>query len=850
MNLIFHQFRKDIRQFRVYLALWFGGLALELGANLGWVGRVVYSKNHGFEGAANVWAAILPYLLWGYQCVLASLLVLADSPARRDGFLGTRPLPKSDLFWAKALFIAALILLPSALQETLNLTAHSLPGWVIARGTFERLLFSVPAVAACAGFAALWPDAARWARAIGIVLGILVLWGLVDSIAAQFFHWRFLEGDGPVKAHGLVDLYSLAIVMVGLAVWHSMACRTARLRWTVFLTIVITTQCAASYVPWDFFPLRPSDPRAAETIVRQSGWSAPAQSIDFERITEVGLNKPFSLKVKPKMTNIPPGATVQWVGKDAKLERVGDGEITGDKDIYYPPLFSSYEWGGLFGRADVWAWAGQFPDDVLFHTTMLTDFAEGAGLGTFYEPANTEELAVPVTLEAALEARVYRWQKLADLPLETSATATNGLTTFEFVAANFDHPQIKKIFVKCNQVELATAPDSRLSTAEDGPTSRMAFLVFDPSHNVVGIPDRQDTATQRGVGSAFRQCFINLEWDRGWVAGDLAQCRLIIFEKTWVGSVPKRWKSDPFTLAEKMNVGGTAMAESGARIDNDEFRRRMASVRAPAPNAPRRDVAVYFAEILPVITLHERGYNTNEAVTEDIARYLPAHLDILLDGLPAMSGAGYYTVMNAIIKGATEGQKSLIIGALAQKPDLAKVLLARGWVEQARTQLEQLLESGKALPPSAMRAIVKLRDEHTYPLLLARFEENPTAEDASILRTVPELAPRLDAVIRHHWREARLVWEEPGFIRVQDAFEMAMQEGDRDALRWLYQVLNCPEFDQSKEFSSELQYPLRRSVEAPGLNTKKRGDEIIAWMRQHRPDDFVFDPAQRKFALK
>ena len=97
MTLAFHHFKKDVRQFRIYLVIWFGLLFLDLAVNLGWVGRVEYTPDRGFDHASNTWTTMLPGVIWALVGLLPSLVVLADSPARREGFLATRPLPKRDL---------------------------------------------------------------------------------------------------------------------------------------------------------------------------------------------------------------------------------------------------------------------------------------------------------------------------------------------------------------------------------------------------------------------------------------------------------------------------------------------------------------------------------------------------------------------------------------------------------------------------------------------------------------------------------------------------------------------------------------------------------------------------------
>ena len=104
------------------------------------------------------------------MAVLPSLVVLTDSPARHEGFLATRPLPKRDWFLAKLLFIVLLVIAPWTLQEVIHLAGSGAPGWVVTRGALERLMFTVPLALSFAAFAALWAGYARWARAAAIII--------------------------------------------------------------------------------------------------------------------------------------------------------------------------------------------------------------------------------------------------------------------------------------------------------------------------------------------------------------------------------------------------------------------------------------------------------------------------------------------------------------------------------------------------------------------------------------------------------------------------------------------------------------------------------------------------------
>jgi len=144
MNLTFHHFKKDVRQFRLLLTIWFVLLLIDFAVNNGWVGNVEYSPSKGFENGSDLWTELLPVVIWAFAGILPSLVVLADSPARHEGFLATRPVRKREVLVAKILFVLVLIVLPWTLSEALYLANQRLPEWVIAQGLSERLLILLP----------------------------------------------------------------------------------------------------------------------------------------------------------------------------------------------------------------------------------------------------------------------------------------------------------------------------------------------------------------------------------------------------------------------------------------------------------------------------------------------------------------------------------------------------------------------------------------------------------------------------------------------------------------------------------------------------------------------------------
>jgi hypothetical protein len=244
---------------------------------------------------------------------------------------------------------------------------------------------------------------------------------------------------------------------------------------------------------------------------------------------------------------------------------------------------------------------------------------------------------------------------------------------------------------------------------------------------------------------------------------------------------------------------------------------------------------------------------TDQPPTRQLATYVPYHLDLFLDGLLAMDGPARTIILNAIKLGVTDAQKPAIIAALQHQPDLASILLSRGWVNDARAEIYQLAQSSHPLPLDAMRAIAFFHDPQTYPRLIEEFKANPSTEADELLETLPGLKPQLDDIVAQTWHKKSLVWHQFGYEMFYDEFDLALRHGQTSALQRAYLVMNTPELDRTS-----IEYPLAnalwRGILMPDLDPNSRyasdKDVVFDWMRKHTIQDFVFNPALHQFVLR
>ena len=856
MNLVWHQLRKDVRQCRVFLGIWGGLVLLDLAVSLGWVGRVSYLPRAGFDQISNTWTGLLPTVLWAFVGLLPSLVVLADSPARREGFLAARPLPMRDLLLAKLLFVLGLVVAPWTLQELVHLTFQGMPGWVIAQGTVERLLVALPVAVGFGAYAALWPGYARWARALAIsVLGAYLL-----ALAAMAVNWFVLHSrTEPFDfsfAAGIVGVYGCTSALVLLAVWHARVHPGVLGRWGGLVVVALCYWLTGMLCPRDFLTLRPADPPTAKSVMADVGFGIPRRSMSFQKQHNPDRVQ-FTVNLAPRTKPLPAGLVVEWSTQDASLRRTAGGTLPGGVRGGRTPLFHPQLWNPSYLNDDFAAWASVFPEDVLFRVEdhYLSGLRRSmAHAGRFDLPTGSEELAAPLTLHVGLEARIFRWRKLADLPLKPGATATDEFGSWEYIATGSPpSPLGGQLHVRRRQIELATARDSRCSTAYYGPLGRQVFMVFDPQRRVAWLPQSSGNSASRATHTALAERFVTLYFQsrKPFTSEELARCRLLVFEKTWLGSVPETWQSPAFTLAEMLPVDGGVATGVNEPMPRAEFLRRIAALKTPTPDAARRDVSLYLLEFLRLVDARRRPLELSDPLTAHLARFVPAHLDLLLDGLPVMNWTSKRCVLQALQLGATDAQKPALIAALVREPELAGVVFERGWVDDARAGILHLADKPRSLPLplSALRAIAWFREPQTYPRLLDEFELCQEWQ-YEVLRTLPGLEPQLAEIIHRRWREESLVVSSLG-SQQYELFQLAMQLGETNALQRAFQLLDDPDFNVSSQ-GMQLANALRSGVQMSGLTPEKRHDDeaVLAWMRTHRPEEFVFDLARRQYVLK
>ena len=501
MNLTLHLFRKDIHQFRLLLSIWFALLLLHLAVDLGWVAQVIYTPEHGFERGSDAWSGLLPFVVWMLVALFPTFVVLTDSPARHDGFLATRPVPKCDVLLAKILFVLLFIIAPWVLVELIHLAAGGVPGWVVNRGIFERLVLTVPVAFGFAAYAALWRDIARWARSVAVLFGVYIVFGMTMTLIELVANNQL--PDMSPNTHPLLNLNITMVLMVIFSLWHARTHRSVLFRWSGLAGVCALLLAYFIFWPWRVFALQPADPATASSIMSRNGFEISPRDFNLQKVQQPGNSgQQFDVSLRLRTQPLDGGYLIAWASRSSKFQTASGTEIPGGK-FPHTDLFNSYLWGSYYDSRDAQAWASEFPPDILFRQeNNAFSPNDSVSYSQYPLPVTPAELNEPLTFHAGMDARVYQWNKIAELPLTPGATATDQFGTWKFIASKFN-PQVKSLFFERHQIELATAADSRCSTRELGPLSRMAFMFYDPTNHTAWLPNSLNAEAGRSTDTAL-----------------------------------------------------------------------------------------------------------------------------------------------------------------------------------------------------------------------------------------------------------------------------------------------------------------------------------------------------------
>jgi hypothetical protein len=250
---------------------------------------------------------------------------------------------------------------------------------------------------------------------------------------------------------------------------------------------------------------------------------------------------------------------------------------------------------------------------------------------------------------------------------------------------------------------------------------------------------------------------------------------------------------------------------------------RLRRLRLPA-NAPRQQVEEYVTTIVQE-TGKQLSFAPDGPQKEMLRRIGPENADVLVEHVDGSMPSLLY-FLPVLLDLMREEHKGVVLAKLAEKQNLAEVVVVRGWQEDAREILTRGLREALAspypwepsLPAYWIDAVALLEDPTTYDDLAAYFVRGSAPSET--FRAVADLPgfPVQEAV-GAMWKRAA------GSPDSLDGADVAAGFGHREALEHLIDTLA----DDKPHRRGRAYYALRRHVDRIG-----REGEFIEWIRANR----------------
>lgn len=854
MQLIRHQSVKDLRQFRLGLVFWWGLLAMDLALNLLLPGWIEFDSQTGFSQGAAFVAGWVVFLLWLGALLLPAVVVMSDSPLRENAFVRTRPVPRRSIVYGKLWFIGWCMLAPACLTEVVHLLAAGAGVIPAVHAAAERLLFLALVVLAAAAFGGLWRTAkelvAGWLVFCGgawVTFLVLYLVAAASEKLGLIPRWI----DDPNASRLLVweCVLLLGLVFVVGRAWSGRL-RSWR-RWLALPVVTLAASLLGFFPSWDLFPVRPADRELVRRIQPDS--MLPVEWGHFQVTSNAdaaGDGVSVGGSLDPELPGVGGPVTVDWTVMDAAMELESGDRVGFDYTGRVGPVFG---WRAGLSERDLRAFEPLLGGEALFFTDHGVVFGGGmANLGrALFDQMPTNRAHI----RAGLKGRVFRWSTSARLPLRKGGLARDEAGTWAIVDLVTRGDQSHAVGLRRDQAALLTSSDATHRRLGYWPATRHEFLFVDTKRQTVFLQQSPVwRSLELGSHTGFAHYYLSIELRipellRSVAAPtDLEDLELWVLQRDFLGEVE--------TMATTPQIDLTSLRPTSAsevnllsEQDRDEaaVRRRMEAIPVPPEDASRAQVANHLVQVLRLVEARRMHVPEDDPIVLRLATLVPGHLELFLDALPYADHYSARVLRAALRHGTPEADAGELVAALPRDPDLAGVVLARGWEQLAAPLVDRLAEIPNTLPGGVTQLLVLSGKPGTRARLLADFEQRPSIQTYDIMRTLDGFEPDLQVSLDVIWRERpRAIRSDADSTRLG----ILLRTGSKDALVQVLRVFHLvPQAHRDQLWS--LLDACREALVMEGIDHSKRYDHgaLAVWLEDKQPDDFEWDAHRRRWVL-
>lgn len=867
MKLILHQFRHECLHHRWLILAFLVALLINAAIAL----ELVAPIHHSFEvnqihkrirSSASITLITLFILL-----ILAP--IFADSPARLDRHLTTRPIPPQKLFGGKAFFILVTLILPLVLTDFSIVILYGHSPILASQIAFDKLILLIPLALLAASFASQFHNPLScFLSALAIVLclcfGYLIFSDLPDYIGYSFFS---VKGDTlpTIDSLWLGSFAPILILTIATYFFYqkkpSFKQRLALQAGGFTLALLLVT--ALSHIEFNL-PTKEQKNLTALVLNPDHPPRLSKKTTNNDNYLIKDLEVIHAPNILSQISSLYPQATYRQHFKNL---RIYDGSKTKYKSFaksFEIPAFDAVEHSTLSLSQGLHnTLVKGFPNlrAIIPNNRMTT--LTGIRLPDSVSPPPYLKKHEKTRSEGTVQMSIGEWEIKANLPLNSKErphengfqliNSSYSLSKFPYIEDN----QLLKIDLIQSQVKGTLLKEQNL-----GRFKNLYIGLYFPSLELIefGKEKGTDKKHNKGLNAASRRritTYFSLPRKSSLTKSLLQEARLIVLGIQPLAHIDIPYSDQPISKLPRKKA-----LVNNLKIPEKVYRNtgQLTLWMRENPRNPQATDDEVYQEIQALIFLTESTHywpKDDGPVVKRLASYVPQHLDLLIDYLEVyyLLPSRSQLILKAITLGISPEQKDTLIDAAIELPTLMNVLTKRGWLKEGEEVFRHHLTSASYTQRTALLALLSLNHPENDIAILEYFLKKPSRHVYLLIKKVPRLRQALSEHVDEIWPDRIFAFNHK---KLPPSLEISLTQGNPKALEDLFYIVQMivrePHqyqllYSQIRVFF-HLPQALISNKPEPTKSYPLLPQELYSWLLKHQPDDFVFDPIRELFVLK
>ena len=837
--LLLHQIRKELREHCFLLAVWCGLLLLQLFSSFSQGGGIFTEEGNVVYGTATSALALVGIV--GLGLGIPIFLGFGDSPCNSEGFIHTRPVKVTIVWGAKVLVLLGAVLLPASLVPAVLSIVEGAGMQHTLAAAWDRAALMTPAMLFLLFWGGLCATTSRLAG-LTVAATAIIIAAIFGIFAFNYFSGReseILNEPGSMESRLLIVLW-IAAAVAAVTLHRQIIGRRRPLADALSTAGLVAIAIALVFSLPGLNFLLPQRQLNTDALSKLSPVEATPNLLSlnlWEDTIDVRNGKQSVLRMQSKMNieNVDNDFTVEPTVRAAEL-----AGADGFRASYSNSSLDRRTLGTVSPTADILRVIRSMigTDIALYHVQRFSSFREPSPVAIDWDdtPQLRAQLDRELTLDLQLRLDCATVEPLGAIPFKPGQQVNDGKTTLELEMAPLPPHECHWFAMRTRMPQLwLTRNVAKRQVSDWNLQNRYVSLLVNSEQGRAIVCNVESVQTTRGMLSSLpEKVFLFQHWPdnqdtQNTFGPDFyAGAKLHVFRLRWLGTLDRSAKIAGLRLKDRWS---NTRPNTSSIIDFFAYREAIERL-GPIPDSPQaKDVA----NILRLIDMTKSWrVDPSDPGFQRLLEIGRRDLSLLVKAIDRFGYRSNRALMEALETNVNESDKDLIISAIHDVPEVAQVITNRGWENDARDSLLELLQSRRALPLSALTAIASLNEPETFQLLAEQFDFDPQVLTYEVLHRIPELRESLRATIERRWEKNLLDRADSNLIN-QSSAQLALRIGNHEAFDFALEV-------GRRDLNNSAVSALR-----PVMLLPQRWNDAAEFLKTQDSSDYEFDASRGVF---